>query len=268
MRTIVVDDERIMLRQFGRLSRDIADLNLVGSFECASDAVRYAMEYPVELAFIDIVMPVLNGVELARELRKIRPEMVIVFVTAYDSFIRDFNQIGGDYYILKPFTRETLEMTMSKIRYLSRRLRKEVYIQTFGRFVVLKNGKPLPLRGKTKEILALIVIKRGREISNEEIYNTVWEERAGGGDRMNVYYNDLHRLRRVLKNAGYGNMLIATQRGQMVDVDCFTCDYYEWLDGNADMSEKFTGEFLSEYSWSEAYLADILRHEDDLEHAL
>lgn len=154
MRTIVVDDERIMLRQFGRLSRDIADLNLVGSFECASDAVRYAMEYPVELAFIDIVMPVLNGVELARELRKIRPEMVIVFVTAYDSFIRDFNQIGGDYYILKPFTRETLEMTISKIRYLSRRLRKEVYIQTFGRFVVLKNGKPLPLRGKTKEIRA------------------------------------------------------------------------------------------------------------------
>lgn len=86
------------------------------------------MEYPVELAFIDIVMPVLNGVKLARELRKIRPEMVIVFATAYDSFIRDFNQIGGDYYILKPFTRETLEMTMSKIRYLSRRLRKEVYI--------------------------------------------------------------------------------------------------------------------------------------------
>lgn len=43
MRTIVVDDERIMLRQFARLSRDIADLNLVGSFECASDAVRYAM---------------------------------------------------------------------------------------------------------------------------------------------------------------------------------------------------------------------------------
>lgn len=165
--------------------------------------------------------------------------------------------------ILKPFTRETLEMTMSKIRYLSCRLRKEVYIQTFGRFVVLKNGKPLPLRGKTKEILALVVIKRGREISNEEIYNTVWEERAGGGDRMNVYYNALHRLRRVLKNAGYGNLLIATQRGQMVNVDCFTCDYYEWLDGNADMSEKFTGEFLSEYSWSEAYLADMLRHEDD-----
>lgn len=54
----------------------------------------------------------------------------------------------------------------------------------------------------------------------------------------------------------------------MVDVDCFTCDYYEWLDGNADMSEKFAGEFLSEYSWSEAYLADMLRHEDDPEHAL
>jgi two-component system LytT family response regulator len=121
---------------------------------------------------------------------------------------------------------------------------------------------------RLKQTSAEIVIKRGREISNEEIYNTIWEERAGGGDRMNVYYNALHRLRRVLKNAGDGNMLIATQRGQMVDVDCFTCDYYEWLDGNADVSKKFAGEFLSEYSWSEAYLADMLRHEDDPEHAL
>ena len=40
MRTIVVDDERIMLRQFARLGRDIAVLNLVGSFEWASNAVQ------------------------------------------------------------------------------------------------------------------------------------------------------------------------------------------------------------------------------------
>lgn len=37
---------------------------------------------------------------------------------------------------------------------------------------------------------------------------------------------------------------------------------------NIEKSEKFTGEFLSEYSWSEAYLADMLRHEDDPESSL
>ena len=51
MRTIVVDDEQLMLKRFVRLSKGIADLNLVGQFECAADAVAYARENPAELAW-------------------------------------------------------------------------------------------------------------------------------------------------------------------------------------------------------------------------
>lgn len=258
MRTIVVDDEPIMLKRFVRLSRGIPDISLVGQFECAADALRYARENPVELAFLDMAMPIIGGVELAQKLRGIRPDMMIVFVTAYDNYIWDFNQIGGDYYILKPYSRETLEMAMDRIRLLARRQQKELYIQTFGRFVVLKNGEPLPLRGKTKEILALVVARRGREISNEEIYSTIWEGRENGSERMNVFYNALHRLRVILKKAGYENLLISTQRGQMVNTDCFDCDYYAWQDKNMTPGDRFTGEFMSEYSWGESILAAIL----------
>ena len=41
----------------------------------------------------------------------------------------------------------------------------------------LKNGVPIPLRGKAKEILALVASRCGKEISNEEIYSIIWEER-------------------------------------------------------------------------------------------
>ncbi len=150
-----------------------------------------------------------------------------------------------------------------RIRLIARRQKKELYIQTFGRFVVLKNGVPLPLRGKTKEILALIVTKRGKEISNEEIYSTVWEGREYGGDKMNVFHNAMGRLRNILKNAGYEDMLISTQRGQMVNTDYFDCDYYAWQDNNMDERDKFAGEFMSEYSWGEYYLANILNEETE-----
>lgn len=258
MRAIIVDDEPLMLKRFARLSADVADLNIIGQFESAQRAVAFAKEQPFEAAFLDVAMPITNGIELAKELREIHPDVLIVFVSAYDEYLWDFNQIGGDYYIIKPYNQETLKMTMEKLRFLLQRQQKELFIQTFGRFLVLKNGKPLPLSGKAKEILALIVTRRGKEISNEEIYSTVWEDRPYGNVEMTVYYNALRRLKKVLKAEQLENLLISTQRGQLVNTALFDCDYYAWQDKNMGKRDRFEGEFMSEYSWGEYILAGIL----------
>lgn len=258
MRAIIVDDEPLVLKRFSRLAAGIPDLTIVGQFESAEKALDYAAENPFETAFLDVEMPIKNGVQLAKELRLIRPDLVIVFVSAYDEYLWDFNQIGGDYYILKPYNKETLEMAMERLRLLLWRQHKEVYIQTFGRFLVLKNGKPLPLSGKAKEILALIVTRRGKEISNEEIYSTIWEDRPYGNVEMTVYYNALRRLKHALKEEHLEDLLISTQRGQLVNTALFDCDYYAWQDKNMGQRERFEGEFMSEYSWGEYILAEIL----------
>ncbi len=258
MRTIIVDDEHLMLKRFVRLSKEIPDIRIVGQFESAGEALDYVREHPVELAFLDVAMPEIGGVELAHKLRRIRSDILIVFVTAYDRYIWDFNQVGGDYYILKPYSKDTLEMAMERIRLIARRQHKKLYVQTFGRFVVLKEGSPIALRGKAKEILALVVTKRGREISNEEIYSTLWEGREYSNEHMNVFYNALHRLRKTLKNEDCEDLLISTRHGQMVNLDCFDCDYYAWQDKNPDQRDQFSGEFLSEYSWGECILATLL----------
>ena len=261
MRAIIVDDEPIMLRRFARLSEDIRDLNIVGQFESAEKALAYARENPVEAAFLDVAMPIKNGIELAKDLRVIRPDIIIVFVSAYDEYIRDCNQIGGDYYIIKPYRKETLEMAMDRIRLLSVRQQKELYAQTFGRFLLFRAGKPIPLTGKPKEILALVVTKRGKEISNEEIYSTIWEDRPYGNVEMTVYYNALRRLKQLLKKEGLENLLISTQRGQLINTAMLDCDYYAWQDKNMGEKDRFEGEFMAEYSWGEYILAGILNEE-------
>ena len=258
MRAIIVDDEPLMLRRFVRLSSDITDLNIVGQFESAQKALAFAENNPFEAAFLDVAMPIKNGVELAKDLRRIRPDLIIVFVSASDEYLWDFNQIGGDYYIIKPYSKETLEMTMERLRLLLHRQHKDVFIQTFGRFLVLKNGKPIPLTGKAKEILALIVTRRGKEISNEEIYSTVWEDRPYGNKEMTVYYNALSRLKQVLKEEKLEGLLISTQRGQHVNTAMFDCDYYAWQDKNLGSRDRFEGEFMAEYSWGECILSGIL----------
>lgn len=258
MRAIIVDDEPLMLKRFQRLSQDIADLQITGQFESARKALDFAEKNPFEAVFLDVAMPKMNGIELAKELRKIKPDVIIVFVSAYDEYLWDFNQIGGDYYIIKPYNKQTLEMTMEKLRLLLQRQQKEIFIQTFGRFLVFKNGKPIPLEGKAKEILALIVTRRGKEISNEEIYSTIWENRPYSNTEMTVYYNALRRLKRTLRAEDMEYLLISTQRGQLVDTRFFDCDYYAWQDKNIGTRDRFEGEFMTEYSWGEYILAGIL----------
>lgn len=264
MNVIIVDDEPLMLRHFIRLSAEIQDLNIIGQFQSSEDALIFAQSTPPDAAFLDISLPIINGVSLAKKLREIRPDILIVFVTAYENYLWDFNQLGGDYYILKPYNSSTLKMAMDRLRLLSQRQAKSsVYIQTFGRFLVFLNGKPLPLVGKAKEILALLVVKRGKEISNETIYSIIWEGRPYSNEKMCVYYNALHRLREALLAYGLEHLLISSARGKIINTALFECDYYNWLDKKGDFQKNFNGEFLSEYSWGEGLLANLLNEEEN-----
>ena len=237
MRAIIVDDEPIMLRSFMRLSSGIPNLNVIAQFGSGEEAISFVEKNAVELAILDIRMPVMNGIELAVKLREIRPNLLIVFISAYDEYVRDSNMIGGDYYIVKPYKRETIEIMVQKMQILSQALHTQIKIQMFGRFNVLKNGVPIPLRGKAKEILALVASRCGKEISNA-----------------------LKRLRQTLEEENLEGLLLSTPHGQMINVPMVECDYYTWENAEQHEKVKFDGEFLSEYSWGEVILANILQN--------
>lgn len=261
MRAILVDDEPLMLKSFMRFSAGISEIHVIAQFSGAEEAITFAEENSFELALLDIQMPKMSGIELAIKLRELYPELLVVFISAYDEYVRDSNAIGGDDYIVKPYKKETIERMAKKMFLLSKRQHKNIYLQMFGRFNVLKNGVPLPISGKTKEILALIACKRGREISNEEIYTIIWEGRQYSNEHMKTYYNALSRLKRILADSGDGNLLISTPHGQMLNMDLCDCDYFDWLYRNIGSQNRFEGEFLSEYSWGESILADLLNME-------
>ena len=263
MRAILVDDEAIMLRSFMRNSKDIPNLNVVAQFQTAEEAISYAEENTFELALLDVCLPRMDGIELAVKLREIHPGLLIVFISAYDDYLRNFNEIGGDYYIIKPYKKETIQMMMEKMSILASRLYKEIYIQMFGRFNVLKNGTPLKLSGKAKEILALVASRQGKEISNEEIYSIIWENREYSNEHMKVYYNALSRLKHALKDAEVSELLISTAHGQMLNTSVCDCDYFAWQDKAMDERERFEGEFLTEYSWGEEILAGMVMKDEN-----
>jgi len=264
LKTILVDDEPIMLSSFVRSSKDIPGLNIVGKFQYPQQALDYAKEHPVELAVLDIAMPGMSGLELAQKLRRLYPRLLIVFITAYDEYVQRSNELNADYYIVKPYKRETIEQMVKRMLLLAGRLKKDISIRMFGRFTVYKNGAPVALSGKAKEILALVATKRGKEITNEEIYSTIWENRAYSNIHMKVYYNALKRLKDTLKKEGLSSLLVSTPRGQLLNTAMVDCDYYEWQDNNSAPDNRFEGEFLPEYSWGEYMLGNILSEMDYL----
>ena len=118
MRAIIVDDEPLMVRSFMRLSEGIQDFKVLGQFNCGEDTLEFVKEHDVDIVFLDIVMPGIGGIECARQLKELRPDLIIVFISAFDEYVRESNKIGGDYYIVKPYKREVLEQTIERMRLL------------------------------------------------------------------------------------------------------------------------------------------------------
>ena len=82
MRAICVDDETLVLALTVDLCREVPELSEVKGFEDASEALAWVSENDTDIAFVDIYMPRMNGLELSMKLKEIRPDIAIVFLTS------------------------------------------------------------------------------------------------------------------------------------------------------------------------------------------
>lgn len=224
------------------------DLSSIVFFETPDDCLRFAKNNSVCFVLIHADLQGDSKQNFARQLREYCPKAAVI----------DVNKEYDEALLVQPVPNNDLTAAMNMMLPHQNKQKKEIYIHTFGRFVVFHNGQPVSLRGKAKEILALVVTRRGKEISNEELYSTIWENRPYSNRNMIVYYNALRRLKQALSKEGIRELLISTVHGQMVNTELFNCDYYEWLENDDKSKSGFEGEFLSEYSWGEYILGDMI----------
>lgn len=118
MKAILVDDEPIMLRSFMRNSAGISDLDVIAQFQNADEALLYMAENVVDIAFLDIVLPKMNGIELAHKLRELHPDLLIVFVSAHENALQNGRHAVSDDCLLKPYNKTTIAAMMDKLRAL------------------------------------------------------------------------------------------------------------------------------------------------------
>lgn len=225
-----------------------ADVASAIHFTCFDDCLDYLKDSIVDIVFVNSSFPKAEKQNFMKQLYEISPSTVVLESEAGSE----------DIVLVRPIPKDRLDETLTALIPAIKPEKKRIYIRTFGRFVVFRDGVPCAFSGKAKEILALLVTRRGKEISNEEIYTTIWENRPYSNRDMIVYYNALRRLKNSLKRYDMSDLLISGPHGQMINTELFDCDYYDWLKGGSDAETGFEEEFLTEYSWGEYILSDMI----------
>ncbi len=114
IRAIIADDEEQLRKHLrSQLAEVWPDLTICGEARNGQEALELIGQYQPEIAFLDIRMPGLSGIEVAK---KIAGSCWIVFVTAYDQYAVEAFEHEAIDYLLKPVTHERLERTVKRLR--------------------------------------------------------------------------------------------------------------------------------------------------------
>ena len=248
MRIIAVDDEKIALEALAGAIKAIVTEDEVVTFRYSEDALEYAKQNLCDIAFLDIEMVGMSGVELAEELKKLNSEINIVFCTGYGGYRGAAFELHASGYLMKPITPEKVKCELENLR-RPISVKKKLKVQTFGNFEVYIDGKPLYFKyRRTKELLAYLIDRVGSMCSVGEIIGILFEDESGRED----YFQKLRRdLISTLDDVGCSEAIVH-KRGMLgVVVTEIQCDYYDYLTNKKDLAISYFGEYMSQYSFSE-----------------
>jgi two-component system response regulator AlgR len=120
LKILIADDEPLAAERLQMMLARIAGIHLVGTAHDGESAVRMAEALKPDLVFLDIAMPGLDGIEVARALSRQEHSPAVVFVTAFDQFAVAAFDVAAIDYLMKPVDAARLERSVDRARaYLS-----------------------------------------------------------------------------------------------------------------------------------------------------
>lgn len=247
MRVMYVDDEVLQLQNFRLTAAELSRIDSLETFSQSEDALEWAKHNPVDVAFLDIEMPLMNGIELAKCLKKLDENIRIIFVTAFEQYALQAFGVDAIGYLLKPYGVWDIEKELKKAYYVKPIRKVDIQIYTMPDFTVRVGGKTLKL-GQTKqeELLAFMVDHGETGITKEDVINSIWSEYSGDS----VYWTTMSRLKAVLEEAGIAELIVSNGQRKYINMEIIECDLYRMLAGDKTVIERYNGEYLTRFVWA------------------
>ncbi|HUH92382.1 MAG TPA: response regulator transcription factor [Casimicrobiaceae bacterium] len=209
MRLLVVEDDAQLRTVIALTFQDLGYAVDTAAEGAAADRLLGIRDF--DLVVLDLGLPLLDGLEVLRRLRRRRSETAVLVLTArhrVEERIRGLD-LGADDYLVKPFALGELE---ARVRALMRRHTRAGAVLESGRVrldtrerVVYADGALVALAPREFAILEMLLLEQGRVVSKSKL--ATQKEGEAGFAAMDVF---VHRLRRKLQPAG---LVIKTIRG-------------------------------------------------------
>lgn len=175
IRAIAIDDEPLALRVIESFCKEVDKIELLKTFTKPHEAIEYLKEHDIHLLFLDINMPSISGIDVAKMVK----DKMIVFTTAYSDYAVEGFDLNAVDYLLKPFTKDRFKQAVQKVKQLKSVLRNEeqmcfyikadyalhkieykdvLYIEGLDDYIKihLPSRKPIVARSTMKGILELL----------------------------------------------------------------------------------------------------------------
>ena len=160
-RVLMADDHSILLAGVHKLIEDRCDV--VGAVEDGRALLEAAEQLKPDLILLDISMPLLNGLDAARQLKKLQPDAKLLFLTMHASpqYATEAFKVGGNGYLLKQSAvselPQAIEAVLQGKYYLSPSIAKSVIEQGLkGEATPMIKGSVTELTSRQREVLQLI----------------------------------------------------------------------------------------------------------------
>ena len=176
MRILIVDDEALVLEKTKSI---VEGTILEAEVICAENyikALELVKEQQVDVALLDIEMPGINGLELAKRIKDITPDTNIIFVTAFSQYALNAFSVYPSGYLMKPLQAGELKEAFNNLRTPVQYKEDKLRIQCFGKFEVFFHDEPVVFsRTKAKELFAYLGDLRGAAYNTGELCSVLWE---------------------------------------------------------------------------------------------
>jgi two-component SAPR family response regulator len=254
MRILCVDDEPLALKMLEMSVKKARQDAEVLSFMKPKELLEAAQDGGCDIAFLDIHMRGMTGVELAKELKAVNPKMNIIFVTGFSEYTGEAMRLHASGYIMKPVTQKKVEEELADLRFpIVPKKNAKLRVQCFGNFDVFTPGGDHVRfeRSKSKEVFAYLVHKQGSSCTTREIFAAIFEDAPYDKKLQNLLQTYIFAMIKSLRAVDAEDAVVRSYNALAVNPDVLDCDYYRFKELDAGAVNSYQNEYMSQYYWAD-----------------
>ena len=225
MRILCLDDEPLMLRMLQEAVESARPEAQISGFTKQKELIAEAENGGCDVAFLDIHMRGMTGVEVAKKLKEINPKMNIIFVTGFSDYKGDAMDLKASGYLMKPVTAEEVAAELEDLRF--------------------------PIVPKKKALLFFHI--SATLPASREIAAVLFEDEPYDKKQQSYLQTLIAAMIKSLKKAGAESAVIKSHNALSVNTDMLDCDYYRFQELDAGAVNAYQNEYMVQYYWAEFF---------------